>query len=133
LRDVPDASIPVFMASVGGVAVDLVYVQLPPQMTSTTLTALLREAVADMTAPHAPLTSFMSALSRTDARAFGGLVDTRCLLASVGTQTSRTVLWRQLVQGVRLWAKTHGVYSARFGYLGTKNVRVFVCAVLHNK
>jgi 2'-5' RNA ligase/endonuclease/exonuclease/phosphatase family metal-dependent hydrolase len=109
LRDVPDAVVPIFTARVVGVDVDILYSQV-------TRTDVLASADALVAAVSGEKDGTLFA-SDESARAVGGLVDASRLQRAVDDATLLNV-FRPLARLVRAWAKFHGIYTNRFGFVG---------------
>jgi 2'-5' RNA ligase/endonuclease/exonuclease/phosphatase family metal-dependent hydrolase len=109
LRDVSDAVVPVFAARVVGVDVDIAYAQVKS---------------ADVVAAGDLVGTLASAAARSDVfvsdeavRCAAGLFDAHLLLQGVDDATVLNV-FRPLARLVRAWARFHGIYSNRFGFIG---------------
>jgi endonuclease/exonuclease/phosphatase family metal-dependent hydrolase/predicted kinase len=108
LRDVPDAVVPIFTARVVGVDVDILYAQV----TRGDVLGSADELVAAINGEQSA-TLFASDEA---ARTVGGLIDASRLQRAVDDATLLNV-FRPLARLVRAWAKFHGIYTNRFGFV----------------
>jgi endonuclease/exonuclease/phosphatase family metal-dependent hydrolase len=109
LRDVPDAVVPIFTARVVGIDVDILYAQV-------TRADVLGSADELIAAVNEPATSGTLFASDEAARTVGGLIDASRLQRAVDDATLLNV-FRPLARLVRAWAKFHGIYTNRFGFV----------------
>ncbi|MBU8898212.1 DUF504 domain-containing protein [Corallococcus sp. M34] len=103
-RDVSDAAIPLFKLRLQGVSFDLAYARRP-------------EGVAPCP-PEVLLARHGAAMDPAGFRAVNGWADTRALLDRVAVDGAGLERFREVLRGVKVWARARGLYSHALGYLG---------------